>query len=191
MRSTPLTAPPFELISTSKSLSARTTVPPCKFRINNRCVLKFDHIDLPSDEKQGTVTLTAQVSRRRLVFDVNVVDANKGGSEAERFFAAQATRNLTSWRFERSQNKEDIRIVYRLERVAMALDHGINAQLDQRYFIAVFVAGEKPIRARTVAAQTSPRLGVSRLVSNMIFGACSHSCFILEHCRHFAGWTAF
>ena len=107
---------------------AIATVPPCKLQIDNRCVLNLDHIDPPRDETPGSVTLTAEIERAGSVSDVHVVETNKDSSGAQKSLADFALQNLKSWRFEGSQNKNDIRIVYSLERVTTPLEHGINVQ---------------------------------------------------------------
>ena len=105
------------------------TIPPCKLQINARCLLKFDHIDL-GDEKPGTVTLTAEIERSGSVSDALVVDTDKNSSRAQQAFADFALQNLKSWRFENGQNKDDIKIVYSLERIATPLQHGIKVQFN-------------------------------------------------------------
>jgi len=113
--------------NTKIDLSA-ATIPPCKLQINTRCLLKFEHFDLAGDEKPGTVTLTAEIERGGSVSDAQVIDTDKNSSTAQQAFADFALHNLKSWRFESSQNKSDMKIVYSLERIATPLEHGIKVQ---------------------------------------------------------------
>jgi hypothetical protein len=108
---------------------AESIIPACKLQVNNRCLLKLDHFRIDPGEKQpGTVTLTAEIGRSGSVSDVQVVDTDKNGSRAQQAFADFALQNLKSWRFESSQNTDDMRIVYTLDRVETPIEHGINVQ---------------------------------------------------------------
>jgi hypothetical protein len=123
----PLIDSPDAPVNTKIDLSA-PTVPPCKLQIDNRCMLNLDHIDPPRNETPSSVTLTAEIEPSGSVSEVHVVDVNKDSPAAQRSLADFALQNLKSWRFESSPNKNDIRIVYSLERVTTPLEHGINVQ---------------------------------------------------------------
>jgi hypothetical protein len=123
----PMIDAPGAAINTKIDLSA-AIVPACKLQINNRCLLAFDHIDPPRDETSGSVTLIAEIERVGSVSGIHVVDVSKNGSWARKSLADFALQNLKTWRFESSQSKNDIRIVYSLERVMTPLEHGINVQ---------------------------------------------------------------
>jgi hypothetical protein len=112
--------------------NTRIDLPPagkttCRLEINGRCLLQFEHIDLPAGEAPGDVTLTGRLERSGKVTRIHVF-AHEGSSAPSRALINFAQRNLESWIFERSQHEDDIKITYSLRRVQTPLEHGINVQ---------------------------------------------------------------
>lgn len=107
---------------------AESTVPVCKLRVNNRCLLAFDHIDLPSNEKPATVIVTGRIERSGVVSAVRLADADLNSSGQERDLEDFAVRNLKSWRFERGGQTDALRIAYSVQRLDAPLEHGVNPE---------------------------------------------------------------
>jgi hypothetical protein len=99
----------------------------CKLRVSNRCLLQFEHIDLPVGESPGDVTLMGRVERSGKVTAVKVVTDGRSSlpTPALTNFALQ---NLKSWRFEPAQQENDLKVTFSLKRVETSLEHGINVQ---------------------------------------------------------------
>jgi len=100
-----------------------TTMPTCKLDIRGRCLLAFEHIDLPINEEPGIVTFKAQVQPSGFLSGIEEIE---NPSAKRNPFAEFALRNLKSWHFQRSRTTETIRIVYELEHVYRKLDNGVN-----------------------------------------------------------------
>jgi hypothetical protein len=105
-----------------------TGSPRCKVEVRGRCLLEFEHIAASTEHGSGTVTLTAQIERSGAVTDVRVIDPDIDPSSQKKALSGFATQNLRSWRFERSQTKDAIRIAYSLEHVDTPFKGGINVQ---------------------------------------------------------------
>jgi hypothetical protein len=102
--------------------------PACKLEINNRCLLKFQHIRLTGQDESGSITLSARIERNGSVSSVRVIDGNTNPSSPQHALAYFALQNLKSWHFERSQHEDAIKIVYSLEHVDRPLEHGENVE---------------------------------------------------------------
>jgi len=101
--------------------------PSCKLEINDRCLVQFEHIDLPADEGPGLVILKGRVQRSGKVTAVRVV-ADMSSSAPSPALIDFAQRNLRSWTFEPGQYEDEVRIVYSVKRVETPLEHGVNVQ---------------------------------------------------------------
>jgi hypothetical protein len=105
-----------------------TGKPSCKLQIQGRCLLEFEHIELPGKQGPGSVTLTGQINPDGTVSQVAVLDPDANDSSPRITLAEFATRNLRSWRFEPSATKDQIKIVYALERRDIPDTSGLTVQ---------------------------------------------------------------
>jgi len=98
-------------------------IPDCRLQINHRCLIAFEDaqhlLRYPEDalrsNASGTVVLTAKISPTGEVKDVEQVNDESGAANANPILASSALENLRTWRFERGDKEESIRLAYSYE----------------------------------------------------------------------------
>jgi TonB family protein len=91
-------------------------IPPCKFQLNNRCLLAFANIEYPQAAKKakgnGEITVTATVRRDGKISDAKIAQQQASSLSAEKELADTALENIKSWQFEKTTHSDNIRVTY-------------------------------------------------------------------------------
>ena len=123
----PLISSPNAPINTKFDLSM-PAIPACKLQINQRCLLAFDHIAMVPQDEPGIVVVTGEIERNGSVSHVRIADASMNSLGQQRALSDFVIRNLESWRFERGEHEDALRIAYSVEHVDTPLEHGMKAE---------------------------------------------------------------
>lgn len=88
----------------------------CRYEINNRCIVVVDDLRYPLDAYQdgvtGSVTLTGSVGADGKVTHIRVAEEPKVPAAYVRGFVEHATTHLRSWRVERFDRTDAVRVTY-------------------------------------------------------------------------------
>jgi len=93
-----------------------TATPKCRLELNSRCLLALPHIkdswNDPKARPEGSVTLTATITRGGGVAALRAAELNVNPREYADLLASLALQNIKGWRFEDSQHEDAIRISF-------------------------------------------------------------------------------